>query len=143
MTDVWRCAVCEGVNTAGSSCTTCGEPRSRISAAAAPAAAPALATDATPQPSPVAGRRARALGHAVEAGRKLIEVKEMVGHGGEQDRRDEEGLDRSDGGHVCQPFVAPAVRPLTMYFCVNRAMTMIGRVTIVAAAISPPQSMLA
>lgn len=42
-----------------------------------------------------------------------------------------------------QPFVAPAVSPETTYFCTNRAISMIGRVTTVAAAISPPQSMLA
>ncbi|SKF62466.1 Uncharacterised protein [Mycobacteroides abscessus subsp. abscessus] len=42
-----------------------------------------------------------------------------------------------------QPFVAPAVRPLTMYFCTNNEPIMIGRVTTVVAAIRPPQSMLA
>ena len=44
---------------------------------------------------------------------------------------------------TAQPFVAPAVRPETMYFCVNSAITMMGSVTTVAAAIRPPQSMLA
>ena len=39
--------------------------------------------------------------------------------------------------------IAPAVMPETMYFCVKRAMTMMGTVTTVAAAMSPPQSMLA
>jgi len=41
---------------------------------------------------------------------------------------------------MAQPFVAPAVRPETMYFCANRDMIMIGRVTTVDAAMRAPQS---
>src|SRR5690606_35898622 len=51
--------------------------------------------------------------------------------------------DRGIRDRVRHPFVAPAVRPETMYFCVNSAITMMGIVTTTAAAMRPPQSMLA
>jgi len=57
-----------------------------------------------------------------------------------------EGLDAGDtpvGHDDTQPFVAPAVSPETMYFCANRAITMIGSVMITAAAMMAPQSTLA
>src|SRR5450759_5964332 len=51
--------------------------------------------------------------------------------------------DRVECDSTGQPFVAPAVRPATMYFWVKRAITMIGTVTTTEADIRPPQSMLA
>ena len=59
-------------------------------------------------------------------------------------RRDHERLDPDDPVlGLRRHLMAPAVMPDTMYFWVNSAMTMMGTVTTVAAAISPPQSMLA
>ena len=40
----------------------------------------------------------------------------------------------------CQPFTEPSVRPRTMCFWTNRIITSTGRVTMVAAALRPPQS---
>jgi hypothetical protein len=84
MTDVWRCAVCEGVNTASTSCTTCGAPRSMATssraASPAPAATPAFtvarpstaaqaATGETPLQPTRATRPSRAVGRVVDVAR--------------------------------------------------------------------------
>ena len=88
----------------------------------------------------------------------------MLGRSGERDRdassdsrttadhpgcscrhsRDLAFLVESDGSITAfvpdHPFVAPAVRPLTTYFCAISAITITGSVITTAAAMSPPQS---